>query len=131
MRDLTFVATTPHETWRLSKFATPVPSGAAADLADPDGDGDVNLVEYALSGEPMTFDRNPGYTVSLGATGTLQLTFLRARADITYTVEGSSDLQTWQTIAVNPGAIGATVTVFDVPPLDATRRFLRLRMSVP
>ena len=76
----------------------------------------------------------PGYTDSLGATGTLQLTFLtflRARADITYIVEGSSDLQTWQSLAVNPGTVGATVTVFDVPPLGATRRFLRLRMSVP
>ena len=131
LRDLTFIATTPRETWRLSKFATPVPSGAAADLADPDGDGDVNLVEYALSGEPKTSDKNPGYTVSLGATGALQLTFLRARADITYTVEGSSDLQTWQSLAVNPGAVGATVPVPDVPPLGATRRFLRLRMSVP
>ena len=73
----------------------------------------------------------PGYTDSLGATGTLQLTFLRARADITYTVEGSSDLQTWQSLAVNPGAVGATVTVSDVSPLEATRRFLRLRMAVP
>ena len=131
MRDMTFVPVTPRETWRLSKFATPIPSGAAADLADPDKDGDVNLVEYALGGEPMTFDKNPGYTVSLGATGALQLAFLRARADITYTVEGSSDLQTWQTIAVNPGAVGATTTVLDAPPLGATSRFLRLRMSAP
>jgi hypothetical protein len=61
----------------------------------------------------------------------LSLSFMRAYPDFTYTVEASSDLAGWTVLAVNPGVAGQSVTVTDVQPEGATRRFLRLRVSRP
>ncbi len=63
----------------------------------------------------------------------VQLTFARMRGDVTYEVEASSNLVTWSVVAVNPGTVGAVVTVADSVTLDATntRRFLRLRVTAP
>ena len=61
----------------------------------------------------------------------MQLTFRRARADLTYIVEASSNLapDSWQPIATNPGTVGDLVTVQDsVEVTTATRRFIRLRV---
>lgn len=47
---------TPIEQWRLANFGTAASSGDAADSADPDGDGSINLAEYAFSGDPNASD---------------------------------------------------------------------------
>jgi hypothetical protein len=64
----------------------------------------------------------------------LQFTFLRARAELTYLVEAGSTLApgSWQVIATNPGAVSLTepVTVTDTIPVSTeSRRFLRLRVQ--
>jgi hypothetical protein len=139
-RDVVFVARdapppTPHQAWREQYFGTRFPVGQAADDADPDGDGVPNLLEYALAQNPLVpgsagFQPAPALTPSLPPS--LTLTFLRARAELTYTVEASSDLTpvTWQTIATNPGTVSLTepVTVTDPEPASP-RRFLRLRVQ--
>jgi len=101
--------------------------------ADPDGDGIANLLEYALSGNPLL-----GGGSILPAPGVdpesqrLTLTFARvADPALRYEVWASNDLSNWgaspiwtSTGAANtPGA----VTVTDTEP-PATRRFLRLKV---
>jgi hypothetical protein len=59
----------------------------------------------------------------------LALTFMRARSELTYTVEGSDDLITWSTITANPGTAGETVTVTDTAPTSTPKRYIRLKVS--
>ncbi|MBC8012077.1 MAG: HYR domain-containing protein [Burkholderiales bacterium] len=131
----------PLDTWRLANFGTDQNTGPAADLADPDFDSAPNLLEYALG----TLPTDPA-SVSLPSPQVsglspqplfLQLTFLRARSDLTYTVEATSDLAApspWPAIATNPGTVGQSVTVtdtVDLPAANPPRRFLRLRVVAP
>ncbi len=61
------------------------------------------------------------------------LSFRRLRSDVNYRVEATSNLAQWKILAENPGNLGETVTVPDAPgpDEDASRRFLRLRLTVP
>lgn len=114
--------------WRNRYFRSE--SSHAANLADPDGDGHSNLFEYAFALDPHETNPDPVWETGVAADGRMTATFYRARSDVTYAVEASSDLQTWTTIATNPGSVGATVTVIDAATGWA-RRFLRLRVEAP
>lgn len=83
--------------WRTGVFtsaelASDAVSGA---LADPDGDGLPNLVEYALGLHPKTADA-PALTIERAATEWI-VRYARPadRADLGYRIEASGDLQTW------------------------------------
>ncbi len=121
--------------WRQTYFSITANSGPAADLADPDGDGVVNLLEYAFSTDPTSAASVPVLLPSTSTpNGSLSISFLRARAELTYVVEASSDLVVWQDIATNPGAVSPTVsvTVIDSVSVSASSpRFLRLRVVTP
>lgn len=124
------ISLAPHQQWRLDNFGTTANSGDAADDADPDRDGIMNFLEYALGGDPAQGD--PGILPDIGfnPAGTrLSLTFLRARADVDYMVIGSDNLTTWSVITSNPGSVGSEVTVEDTVDLNASPRFLRLRVE--
>jgi hypothetical protein len=101
----------PIDRWRLTQFGTSNNSGIAADNADPDHDGLVNLVEYALGLNPNSADPDP---VSFSLNGNhLRLSYQRphpAPADITYITEvtGSLGSANW-----NSGAGYVTQTVVD------------------
>ncbi len=133
------------QVWREDHFTsdelgdTDLETTLWGDSADPDRDGHSNLLEYALDTDPRAGDGSLVTSVLATRGGlegepepVLTLTFRRARADLDYIVEGSFDLNatTWQTIATNPGSVGATVTVEDVEPADG-QRFLRLRVVKP
>ena len=123
----------PFDAWKHAQFtqeqqADPTQSG---DLADPDADGVPNLLEYALSRHALGFDFEPATTAARTESGTLELTFLRARAELSYLVEVSEDLATWSTLATNPGIVRETAVVPDPASADAPRRFMRLRVSFP
>ena len=98
---------------------------------DPDRDGLPNLLEVALGSDPDDANSTALLTTSLDPQGRLRLSFLRASSTLTYTVQASGDLTTWTDLATNPGQVGQTTTVTDSPPPGATRRFLRLRLSLP
>ncbi len=106
---------------------------------DPDHDGIPNLAEYALGGDPTAPQAGVmpagGQTLVEGSKY-LSLTFSRARADVTYIVEGSSDLTNpsgWSEVARNPGSVGTSPTVQDAVPIGGanTKRFLRLKVAAP
>lgn len=124
------------QAWRMIHFGTIFATGNAASQADPDGDGIGNLLEYALGGDPTNSASAP--IPSLQVVGVtpqpsyLQLTFLRARTDLTYTVEGSSTLDpnSWLPVPFTLSPVGTLSTATDAEPITA-RRFLRLRITAP
>jgi autotransporter-associated beta strand protein len=118
------------QAWRQQFFDTTANSGTAADMADPDGDGVTNLLEYALGTAPDSA-ASAGRPVLGRAGNFLTLSFIRSRGDVTYVVEGGSDLSTWAPVATNPGVVGQSVTVTDsvnISTGNPPRRFLRLRV---
>lgn len=128
-------ALTALQAWRQTHFGGALGSGDAADLADPDGDGAPNFLEYALGATPTSAASRPTLESQM-ANPRFQITFLRARSDVTYHIEASSSLapDAWTAIATNPGAIGQAVSVTDTMDLSAAnppRRFLRLRVTSP
>jgi hypothetical protein len=136
----------------LSSFGL---TGSNAALTfDFDSDGISNLMEYALGLNPTV--ANPaGLPIATiknySGTNYLSLTFTRSSVatDLTYTVQGSSDLINWSDLASSVGGAptagagfvsetGAapliTVEVRDTVPSDGTpglKRFMRLKVTAP
>ncbi len=107
---LTRITPSPWQTWQLAHFPAAVNDPAVAGfLADFDKDHLVNLVEYALGGNPTAAAQTPLLQVS--AIGSrLALTFTRtlANTDITITVQGADNLAgPWTNLSasVNGGAM--------------------------
>jgi hypothetical protein len=86
------VPPSPGDAWRQCFWGSTAAEGPAADLADPDGDGIVNLLEYALGGDPLTTSTQP-LPKLLRQDGLTALTFTRhpERTDITLTVQSATD----------------------------------------
>lgn len=112
-------------------------SGAQAEpLADADGDGLANLLEYATAGDPLAAGVSP---VQIGEQGgALTLTFPGiADPRLIYTVEAADALDgAWSPVAAegNPstGAANAagSITIVDTVRADSRpMRFLRLRIG--
>ncbi|MGA0854005.1 MAG: alpha-amylase family glycosyl hydrolase [Luteolibacter sp.] len=135
-------ALTPIETWRQLHFGSPENTGLGADENIVANDGMSNLMKYALGINPSTPGIN-GAPTAIREDGLLKFTFTRRRdaTDITYLVEGTSDLASdWTTLyssaqsAYEGGQNESTpVTVPDNPPAGSTpsRRFMRLKVTRP
>lgn len=134
-----FTPWTALEIWRDQYFSSPANSGPGADAADPEGDGLVNLIEYALGSPPVIADAAAAPTGFVAAAGGMRYPALRVvrtgrRSDVTYTVEVSADLRNW---ASGPGV---TTTATDAETLlevranqslaAVARCYLRLRVTV-
>ncbi|WP_395748319.1 beta strand repeat-containing protein [Prosthecobacter sp.] len=157
--DITLIGTglTAADAWRQSKFNTTSNTGNAADGADPNGNGIVNLMEYALNGDPTGSTVGTGILPTASADGSnhLQLAFTRYldRNDITLTVQGCDTLTgTWVDLSqsvngaaftvlaagatVNESGTGNTraVTVGDLYQMTDPahpQRYLRLKVTRP
>jgi hypothetical protein len=141
----------PSLIWKTFHFGSNAAnSTVAGDFADPDGDGIVNLLEYALGTDPNA----PSIGNFLAATivnGHALVSFNRnaSATDLTYALETSSDLATWSPaltyIAASgwTGSGGASATeappsalppdqtvavTIDLGPPSATPQFARLRV---
>jgi Subtilase family/MBG domain len=107
--------------------------GLADDLADPDGDNQPNLTEYALGSDPRKFTPQPVPTRDLDG---LSFTFTRPAnlPGITYEVESSEDMAVWRPALLELVTPGPTEALRARDPLDTgnpAQRFLRLRISRP
>ncbi|MES2476699.1 MAG: Calx-beta domain-containing protein [Verrucomicrobiota bacterium] len=132
-----------YATWRASQFTTPelADSEISGDLADPDKDGVVNLLEFAFGLLAKTSDA-PGLPssslVSVLSDDYLALTFRRQinAPEISYIVETNAVLSgAWAANAVQVGSAvpngdgTETVTFRDTLPLDNhPERFMRVRV---
>ena len=129
--------------WQSQQFTASELSsaGISGTTDDPDHDGVPNLLEYALSMSPKINSR-----VGLPVIGThsssgktyLTLSFAKPRAitDITYNVQVSTDLQTWNSgpayaLRTDDGSTDQA-TFRDVTAIgDTPQHFLRLQVTLP
>lgn len=129
----TFTFKTGYELWAESHYL----SGADADLlADPDGDGWVNLIEYATGTDPLA--AGPSVVVFEWIDGVPTFSFPRiADPVLNYAVEFTDDLSApWSLLVANgnpstgPDNVEGVVLFIDpVSPQNLPRRFYRLRVS--
>ncbi|MBX7207891.1 MAG: hypothetical protein K1X78_06260 [Verrucomicrobiaceae bacterium] len=128
---------TPSESWRLNHFGSAANNGNASDLADPDGDGIPNLLEYALNSLPNS---NASRATPLPATTsvsgqdylTLNVPWNTTAIDVTFIVEVSDDLTTWHSGPAYTTVVsaGANLVVRDNTPIGgASKRFIRLAVT--
>ena len=103
-----------------------VPIGQQGPLNDPDGDGLENLLEYALDLPPNAASTEPP-GVPVG--GDLTYTYRRARSDVFYLVEASTDLINWSPVGVNQGTPLPDGTTTASIPLSTGAQYLRLKVS--
>lgn len=114
---------TAQETWRLQYFGNTASSGNGADTADSDGDGLVNLVEYAFGLNPLTPSVMPPAVTS---GGTLGYAF-DGVPGVTYGSEASANLVNWSPI-LDAGT--GNRHLFSIP-ITGAQHFIRLRVSAP
>jgi hypothetical protein len=132
----------PIGTWRQLHFGSPENSGDAADDYDFDGDGLVNLIEYALGTDPKSLSSSPAaQRVEITGQQYLQIQWTRPnnRTDITTLGEITNDLTplSWTfapaevlTIITPAGEGLEAVTIRDASPLSpGSKRFLRARIE--
>lgn len=133
------------QAWRDLYFGLPDGGTGANPGDDPDNDGIKNAMEYALLGNPTVSSQSPLPVLGQSG-GHLILNFTRDTnvTDVTFTVQASTDLTTWSTIATKVGAAswsvfsGTLVTDLGAGPViitdsatiaPETRRFLRLNVT--
>lgn len=138
-----------YEGWRWDYFAAgEMPTEAQSNLPaaltqDPEGDGLMNLGEYAFGRNAKAAD-NTGLTevqvINDAGVDYLAMSFRRRHKalDLTYVVEASSDLANWVTVTTQFGAaqdLGngvERVTVRDSQPYAAqSKRWMRVRAMKP
>ena len=153
--EISAVAPTTITQWRAEFFGTTNNLGAAANNADPDGDGIPNLLEYAFGLDPTSPNSYQQVTPVLLHTNNAAwfgCSFPRYTnaTDLTIVVQATISLssENWPNIATWSAGSGWTgpssvveayalpgvnqVTVLDTGPIPAnTNRFLRVQVSGP
>ena len=129
------VTLTPGQAWRQAHFGDPADTGDAADTADPDGDGVVNLLERAFAGDPNAFDPTILPRAADADAAPLSLLYRKSTTvtDLVFEVQESLDLSLWSEAG---GADEVVETHADhqlirhTRPVGADARvFLRLRVG--
>jgi hypothetical protein len=131
------VTGTPLQTWRQQYFGTAANSGNGSDIADTDGDGITNLMEYATKMNPAVNDVVPQLVILNGANLEFVHTKNKDATDITYIVEWSDTLMSgsWSTAGVSAPVIlsdnGTTQQIQVTVPSGSgvVRRFVRLQVT--
>lgn len=140
----TVTITTAYNLWKSTYF-TPIElldSAVSGDSADPDGDGLINVAEYAAGKNPKSFDaigKPQGAIQSVTGTNYLTMSFRRSTftPDLAYTPQATGLVNASFTNGpvqvgspVNNGDGTETVTWRDtVPKTSATQRYMRLQIQ--
>ena len=118
--------------WRTQYFtAQEILDGLADDDADPDGDGQKNLAEYALGTNPRVRDAAPAPVVDANG---LTLIFTRPKdlPGVDYAAESTDNLSGWNPVTLEVIGDGPVQTVRARDPLSSgnpSRRMMRLIFS--
>jgi hypothetical protein len=112
--------------WRWAFFGTDENAGTAADTWDFDGDGNSNYKEYTQGTNPIIYDRVP-FPFLVSGVGSIQLEFLKARSEVSYTIEESTTLQSWGNSPnqAESGLGWKSVTI----PIVGSKKFFRLKTT--
>jgi hypothetical protein len=138
--DVVLTLAAPIQAWRFQYFGTIENSGAAADTFDANGDGEVNLLEFATGQNP-----HAASLVVLSATrsaSALELTYTRSKEALTggmiFAVEWSDTLapNSWFVTGVTQAIVtdnGTLQSVKATVPTAAAipKRFARLKVTSP
>jgi hypothetical protein len=133
---LTVISSQTFATWHLASLGRPRDSTTSdSAMADTDGDGLPNLLEYALGANPTTTDALT-YQPSCAITNEhLQLSFTRiADTSLIYSVEASDNLADWTSVWSTTGVANVAGGVTATDPVTTSskpRRFLKLRVTSP
>ena len=131
-------------TWKSAYFTTLqlANSSISGDQANPSGDGICNLLDYAFNLNPNLHNNQSVLPQTSVSGGYLSLTYTSnsTASDLTYTVEVSSDLQTWKSgigytsppLILSDNGITQQIQVSDLTPSTIeNKRFIRLRVTAP
>ncbi len=123
----------PREAWRWQHFGLLDNAGIAADDQDPDHDGLLNLVEYALGLDPWHRNSLPLKASVVEDRVTLEYVRRHPAPDVVYLVEAAPEVTgVWSSVGITTMTLGfgpglLTNRALDSVPLSqASRRFLRL-----
>lgn len=128
--------------WVKANFLATDPPADQTAAADPDGDGIVNLLEYAFGLNPKTPDRTGlpwASLVSIDSQTYVNLTYFRPKSpptDLSYEWTTSPDLKSWYPLSVidmgtSSSSQGERVAVMartQTPALARTTAFFRLQV---
>ena len=127
----TGVALSPMDTWRQAQFGFTSNTGIGADLADPDNDGLVNLLEFAFALNPKKASASPLPPPQwTGDSAVLAFDQPATVAGITYRAEWSPSLtpNSWAPVA---DAGSGLHHIFLVTPPARTPVFFRVKVTIP
>jgi len=116
----------PYQQWKASHGLT---GDDAPDDADPDGDGNVNLVEYALGTNPRAPDSLAVTFSSSGSYLTLSATKNSAATDVLWGAEVSGDLFSWSPATITIDTLEQFQARDIILVSDADKRFIRLKIQ--
>jgi autotransporter-associated beta strand protein len=134
------IAGSPYSTW-----ATDPAQGLTAGLndgalADPDGDGVSNLLEFTFGGSPLISSRAilPTFT-NLSGTGVFKYnrSNVSISSSLTQVVEYGSDLAGWTSVVIPATSSGIVTVIPDSPldhvsvaiPMSGSKQFVRFKVS--
>ena len=131
----------PLETWTATNWPCECATNIVSPGADPDGDGAINVLEYAFSSNPHlapAANLPTAVFVSDGGTNYGALRYLQATnaTDLSFEVGVADGLSGFGTVLTNLASIvtngpAAAVTVRDSLPVGQTaRRFYQLRVTL-
>jgi surface-anchored protein len=119
--------------WQARHWPNDPSASSAAPGSDPDGDGILNILEYAFGRDPLQADQTPLWTLSI-EDGAPRIRFVRSTrpTDLLFAVEAAPEITgPWTTlINLQTEAIEGDreqVTVLD--SLSVTQRFYRIQIQ--
>lgn len=139
-KDLTFTGyAKAFEVWQAQNWTATggITDPNAAQLLDPDSDGQANLLEYAFGTAPLAASASPLVfdTASVSTEKYLRITVPKntAATDVTFTIEATSDLgnpSSWSSAGLVTEQDTATqLIVRDSQPMSSgVRRFMRVKV---
>lgn len=131
-----------YASWQTASFATSgLPPEQTTDMADPDGDGLRNFLEYASNLNPLLGDHPSPTGLNQGG-GTLAFTYRRNlhALDLDYSIQGSSQLAdplSWapvtplDEIPLSDDGTTRVIQATVAKPADTEPYFLRLKVASP
>lgn len=122
--------------WKENFFGPAANADLTANDADWDGDGYVNLVEYATGSYPTETRSVPTLSLATGSSVITRFSRQAAAGDVSLTLQASGDLKIWDTLWTSDNAAASSeesvqqLEVTDPNAGSATKaRFYRLRVN--